>query len=324
MSSTGAGSSPTSAACLPVCAVVVTYQPDAELPSRLAPMVRQSGQLVIVDNGSDEPALSALRHWSFSSDKVELLELGDNLGLAAALNRGFDRAAELGFHTVISYDQDSLPAPGMVKELLRVMSEYGDRDRVAAVGPAIVDRNAPVESYRWLRANPAFPPLFQRVASNGEYRDDVTFIITSGALMPLAVFRAIGPFDEDLFIDYIDHEYCLRARAHGYRVLVSGRAQLLHSLGVKRELRIGRYTVRPTFHAADRLYYIFRNRIPLLKRYGLREFHWLAFDLVATGYNLLRVALFEDDRLRKLRAVIAGTTDGLLGRTGARRRRPGS
>ncbi len=44
-----------------VCAVLVTYHPDAELPSRVARVLREVGALVIVDNGSGEAALAMLR-----------------------------------------------------------------------------------------------------------------------------------------------------------------------------------------------------------------------------------------------------------------------
>jgi rhamnosyltransferase len=301
-----------------VCAVVVTFFPDEGVVDRLSAVHDQAGHLIVVDNGSNAQALAVLEAWRAGKPNVELLVLGRNTGLAAALNRGLAKAEELGFELAITFDQDSTPASGMVAELLRTLANYPESRRVAVVGPTIVDRNAPVECYRWLRPNPVFPALFQRVSCEDVYREDVTFVITSGALMPLAAYRELGPLQEDLFIDYVDHEYCLRARARGYRVLVAGRARLLHALGAKRVMRVGRYSVRPTFHAADRLYYIYRNRIPLLKRYGLREFHWLAFDLLATGHNLFRVAFFEDDRWRKLSSVLEGTVDGLLGRTGAR------
>jgi rhamnosyltransferase len=301
-----------------VCAVVVTYFPDDCVVDRLSAVRDQSGHLIVVDNGSNGETLAVLEAWRAGKPDVELMVLGRNAGLAAALNRGLAKAEQLGFEVAITFDQDSTPAPAMVAELLRTLVDYPESHRVAVVGPTIVDRNAPAESYRWLRPNPDYPALFQRVSCEDVYRDDVTFVITSGSLMPLAAVRELGPLREDLFIDYVDHEYCLRARARGYRVLVAGRARLLHALGAKREMRVGPFTIRPTFHATDRLYYIYRNRIPLLSRYGLREFHWLAFDLLATGHNLFRVACFEDDRWRKLLSALEGTVDGLLGRTGAR------
>jgi rhamnosyltransferase len=303
-----------------VCAVVVTFHPDESVLERLETMRSQSGMLLIVDNGSDEGTLASLRGWSERNPGVELIPQGRNIGLASALNVGLGRALDRGFEYAVTYDQDSVPAADMVRGLIKCQREHPRPERLAVIGPTIVDRNAPIESYRWLASDPRFPLLFERVAVEHGCRDDVTFVITSGSLMPLTVFRELGPLREDLFIDYVDHEYCLRARAEGYRILATGNARLLHALGDKRELRLGTYAVRPTFHGAERLYYIYRNRLPLLRRYGLREPHWVVFDVLATTHNLLRVALFENERRRKLAAAFQGTVDGFLGRLGPRRR----
>jgi len=38
----------------------------------------------------------------------------------------------------------------------------------------------------------------------------VTMLVTSGSMIELATWQALGGFDEGLFIDYIDTDYCLR------------------------------------------------------------------------------------------------------------------
>jgi len=37
-------------------------------------------------------------------------------------------------------------------------------------------------------------------------------VITSGSLLPLATYADIGPFREEFFIDFVDTDYCFRAR----------------------------------------------------------------------------------------------------------------
>ncbi len=153
----------------------------------------------------------------------------------------------------------------------------------------------------------------------GPLRDDVTFVITSGALMDLDVYRSIGPFRDEFFIDYVDHEYCLRAKRNGYAIVVVRDALLYHSLGDKQERSIGRFRFRPTFHSADRLYYIHRNAVRMRLEYGLAFPHWLLFDVTSSTYNLLRVLTFEDHRGKKLAAIIDGVVDGVRGRMGKRK-----
>ena len=42
--------------------------------------------------------------------------------------------------------------------------------------------------------------------------------ITSGSLMPVEIFDRCGWFEEDLIIDRVDDEYCLRVRSMGYTI----------------------------------------------------------------------------------------------------------
>src|SRR5277367_2887275 len=77
-----------------VCAVLVTYHPDSELPARLSRMAPQVGALVIVDNGSAETELRMLRELA-ADPRIHLILNFENLGVARALNLGVQRAASL-------------------------------------------------------------------------------------------------------------------------------------------------------------------------------------------------------------------------------------
>ena len=64
-------------------AVIVTMNPDIErVRSNVESLIRQGFAVIIVDNHSKEPA--ALR----SIEHACLIELPDNIGIAAALNEG--------------------------------------------------------------------------------------------------------------------------------------------------------------------------------------------------------------------------------------------
>jgi len=43
--------------------------------------------------------------------------------------------------------------------------------------------------------------------------------MTSGNLLNLHAVKQIGGFSEDLFIDRVDQEYCLRLRMNNFRVI---------------------------------------------------------------------------------------------------------
>lgn len=302
-----------------VCAVIVTFHPDERFPDRLAAIADQAAHTVIVDNGSAPASLERLR-LATRDRPASLLENGRNLGLGAALNQGLRTARDLGFLWAVTYDQDSRPAPGMVATLQEAIAAAPAPGRVACAGPRIAEENIPADHHRWIRPRPGFPLLFQRFDPPAPAA--ATFVITSGCLTSLALAPFPDPFREDFFIDYLDHDFCLRARRNLLNVLAVPGARLFHNLGAKTEIDIGGRTVRPTNHGANRLYYIHRNRWSLLRRYALSEPHWAAFDCTFNVLNLVRVALFEKDRPAKLRAVFDAHVDALRGRLGPRPSRP--
>ena len=292
-------------------AVVVTFFPDEGVRARLERLKAEFTAVIVVDNGSDPDSRGRL-----DIAGVQLLPLERNLGLAAALNLGLAEAERQGFRWAVTFDQDSTPRPGLLRALWKSRQAHRSPERVAVVGPRLVEERVGGEACRWIVPHPRLRWWFSRVSCVDHDLPGVAFVITSGALTDLKIMREIGPMDEALFIDYIDHDYCLRARAAGYDVVVSAGAVLLHNLGAKRDIRVAGRTVRPTFHSARRHRYMARNRWTVWRRHARRFPHWAAFDAVHSGLNAVRVLVFEDGRMAKLAAMLRGSWDGWLGRRG--------
>ena len=298
-----------------ICAVVIAFEPPPTFTSALSAIASQVGGVVVVDNASCPPAEERVSRPDVRAS-VEWIKNSENEGVAAALNQGIDRARELGFSWAVTLDQDSRAAPSMVSELIGTLRRSDDPGRVAVVGANPVETGTPGARYAWLRGGDARRWLFRKTDARGGDLSDVTMVITSGALTSLNAFAHIGPFDERLFIDYVDTEYCLRAQLSGFAIHASARATLFHHLGERSVVRFLCIKVRPTFHPPIRLYYTWRNRVHMLRKYGSAFPHWMLYDLLAATYNVLRIVAFEDHKLGKLRACWAGTRDGLKGEVG--------
>jgi rhamnosyltransferase len=129
----------------------------------------------------------------------------------------------------------------------------------------------------------------------------------------LSVFQAVGPFREELFIDYVDHEYALRARSCGVRIL--------RCEGIGMEQPIGETHLTPfghlrSTHSPVRTYYFFRNSLAIALEYASRfpSFAlWIGWQQFKT---LVKVALFLQPKVQYLRAVRRGWMDGIAGRLG--------
>ena len=290
-----------------VCAVVVTYHPNCELPARISRVLPQVGALVIVDNGSGDAELRMLRELAANPLITVVLNL-DNLGIARALNIGIQRAVALGFTWVLLLDQDTCVDDDMVQTLFAVHAAFPDRDRLAVVGSGFRDVNAAAQE--------------PNTEILGDGWEEAESVITSGSLVPLNTHAAVGAFREDFFIDYVDTEYCFRARAKGYRVIRTRKPIMSHAIGA-----ITRHSVlwmnKWTFnHSADRRYYIARNDTVMLREYGHYVLGLWALKSFGRCVRLCkRIALYEQMKTRKMAAVAQGWWDGVRGHMGPRARR---
>jgi len=291
------------------CAVVVTYHPDETVMENVNAIAAECACVVIVDNGSPAAVQAAFA----GLPRVEVIALGENRGVAAALNVGARHALKLGFSWMATFDQDSRPMPGMMAAL----RETAERNPPASVvAPRIVESGVGAADYRWVRPHPRAGWLFQRVTCGESDLPAVTMAITSGSLIELATWEKLGGFDEDLFIDYVDIDYCLRVRRAGRAVAVSAGAKLLHKLGARQTGVWLGHEFRPTHHAAFRHYFIGRNRVHLWRRHARVAPHWALFDFCFAFYNAFRVVAFEPQKGSKIKAMSLGAWDGWRGRMG--------
>ena len=297
----------------PIAAVMVTFNPTSSVVKCISAIVEQVAELVIVDNGSEPAVINEINMLINKRRNISLILLGDNFGIAHALNVGCRMLLEKSYRWCVTFDQDSQPFNEMVVELYKTWHSFPFKDRVAVVGPQIIDVNAMESPQKYLRLGKF--PCFSRVETYND-RDDVSVVITSGSLINLDVLDSCGMFMETLFIDYVDTEYCLRLLRQGFRIGVSHNAKLYHSLGDKEVHSMVGLKFIPTNHSALRRYYMARNSIFMIKNYGLKFPSWLCYDIVASTYNFFRIAFCESDRLKKTFYSLKGYCHGFRGVTG--------
>ena len=285
---------------LNVCAAIVTFHPGAGFPESFAALMDRVPKWLIVDNRSSDEARQRLR--TLSSPSVEVLENADNLGIAAALNRAARRAQALGFEWLLTFDQDSRPDAQLVTKVVEAYSELPDGARVGMIGCNFV-----MEGAKWL--------FYDCDAADSRMVERAT-VITSGSLLSLKAFAQVGPFREDLFIDGVDSEFCLRLRRHGYQVFAVCEPLMRHTVG-----ELGAHPKLParmriTHHSALRRYYITRNTLVVARQYWRHEPAWVALSLRVLFSGFVGAMLFERQKWRKLGATVLGIIDALRGRMG--------
>ena len=279
-----------------VCAVIVSYNPHPTFLANISAIGGQAGHVVVVDNGSASDAeqyLSALE----VHQECTVIRNHQNLGIAAALNIGVSWAMERGFDWIATFDQDSRVSDGFIVQMLESYRQASNPEKVAIVAPTYVDRESGMQQ-----------PIMR--ARSGE--NLVT--MASGNMLPSSTIRSVGAFDESLYMDYVDIEYCLRARRKGMRILQSP-AVLFHSCGRLTQHRLFGCRFGASNHSAERRYYITRNRVRLMMPFAA-DWSWLWREIKMMLAEATKIALVEDNKWKKFRAMAAGIADALSGKMG--------
>jgi rhamnosyltransferase len=205
-------------------------------------------------------------------------------------------------------DQDSVPDPGMVAAL---SSAYGELvaagNKVAAVGPRFRDRESGRLSSHVRFGMMRFVPL---ACEPGKRVITTDLLISSGSLISIEALDAIGEMDEVLFIDQVDTEWVLRARAKGYAVWGHCEAAMTHTLGEqRRRVWFGRWREIP-LHKPFRYYYMFRNSL-LLQRRSYPCWAWRRVDMIRLLQIVVFMTMFHPQRLQALQSMLSGLWDGV-------------
>lgn len=284
-----------------VCAVVVAYFPDVNFEARLQTILPQVARLVVVDNTPDAIFLSPdiIAAWG---ERLHCIGNVTNKGVATALNQGLQYAFQQGYPWVLTLDQDTNCYPNMVAILGKVYENCSPKP--ALIGSNYLDpRNH----------KPKVPP------QGNECLEQKT-VITSGSLVNVKIALSIGGFREDYFIDQVDHEFCLRLRTQGCRVVISREPVMAHSVGGPGGVDVPFLGILPN-HPPLRKYYIARNTVVTISTYWRQEPEWCLRRFARLILGLGHMAVLEEDRLAKVRAFTAGIADGIFRRLGPCRRK---
>lgn len=261
-----------------IAAVVVLYRPASDVADNIAAFAGQVDRVYAVDNTENADPGVEERLRAFAN--LQYIPLGDNLGIAAALNAGLAAARDAGYSWALTMDQDSTADEGMVAALASATIECGEAGPIGVIAPVHRDDSG-------------------HTAKHAEGCADVLTVITSGDLLNIAAWDEVGRFDESLFIDQVDHELCLRLQVHGYRVVECSCAGMLHRLGAMTVHRFPRHAYVSN-HSALRRYYITRNRLEVVRKYGDAFPKFRRREMRGLRRDLSKILLHEDHKIDKV------------------------
>jgi len=277
-----------------IAGVVVLYYPDVDCIQNIYSYLNQIDYLFAIDNS--EIQNSELINKLIQNSKVKYIFNKENLGIAAAMNQASSLAIKNNFDFLLTMDQDSSVDSKLIENYRKffLSSNFSD-----------IGILAPVPNY--------YPESDEEKLPGSKEKD---VVITSGCLLNLRIFEKVGPFKEDLFIDYVDFEYCLRLWRKKYKVVQLYSAKIYHQLGNLERKNILFWKVYITNHTPIRYYYRTRNRLYVDIKYLLVYSSFVFKDIFIFFNELVKVIFFERDKLSKLKMILLGVKDFLRNKYG--------
>lgn len=288
-----------------IATIIVTYNPKINnLNLLINALLSQGLNIFIIDNNSVEDINSISSE--FRNKKLQVYTANSNLGIAAAQNIGLKLAFNKGFKSIFLLDQDSQITNNFSVKLTEVFND----PLVNIVAPVYYDV---IKGYEYPLVD--ILPSGRRkkyLPKNLSTPIDISVAISSGMLIRRSVFDKVGMFDEGLFIDYVDTEWCLRCASHDISIRIHPSAVMNHSIGEKSLTLLG---FRVPVHSPVRRYYRIRNAFHLLRMKHvpkLMAFRELLFGLI---HQLILIAL-QTDRKDYLIYYLKAVRDGIAGKYG--------
>lgn len=299
-----------------IASVTVAYNGVEVLRSHLDSLRQQSrklDQIVVVDNASTDDMASLL---ATEYPEVTLLTLPENVGVGGGLAAGLAYAVlEQKHDWVWIFDQDSVPAPDALENLLSGLSHLnGTEASTAILAPRCVNRQTgtfyPALSLRAGR----FEPLMHKADAAVAFVD---MVISSGSLIRRECIERVGLPRADFFMDFVDYEHCLRLRHHGYSIALVRDSILEHAIGVSHEVDFFGRRKFWADHVPWREYYMARNETFTMWQYSPHLATKL-FVVERLLQHALGILLFGKKKIACLRMMWRGFFDGRCGRLGIR------
>lgn len=277
-----------------IAGVVILYHPDIEqLSDNIQTYMNGLKQLYVYDNSESktpglEEALLKLH------PSIQYHYFNANEGIAKRLNQAIAQATLNQYDYLLTMDQDSSFKDGDFDKYKLSIQSSGDSN-MAQFG---------------VNCQPDF------TLPKDEPEEALT-LITSGSILNVSLAKHIGPFNEDLFIDFVDAEFSYRVIQNGYTNLMFSNIVLNHALGTLVEGRgLGNFkkTLRIT-HAPIRVYYIIRNGLYLLfKAKGLTG--TMKKDVIRCIKIIKNDLIYNPELLAVYKNLFSGISAFLMNRMG--------
>ncbi len=284
-----------------ISVIIPTFNSWETLKSCIASIQKQTLkplEIIIVDNASIDGTSEKVRK---GFPQIEIVRLKENTGVTGGRNAGI-KVVNRKTDYLFFFDHDMVANEKMLEELVKVAESnpkigivtpkiyyFEDKKRIWAAGTEINLWTGQV--------------LFRGGKDRGQYNKIADVQVAPAAmLVRKEMIDKIGRFDDIYFATYEDTDFCFRARKAGYRVVYIPKAITYHKIPLRERESVERLL--------SRAYWVGRNRMIFMKRYGKNFWLFLLFLPVFTLYYGFLALRFK--KISGMVDFLRGTLSGFL------------
>lgn len=271
--------------------IIVLYYPNIKEISRKLKLFPKNYQWILVDNTPKQDL-------NLTADNITYIPLYENMGIATAQNRGIEVLLKYKCTHIVFFDQDSNIESSypqkIVDEFERIKLSY---EQLFLLGPKIINKTNDKE----------YTSAIHKDIINDSNFIPKREIISSGSCCETQAIKQIGKLKDDLFIDYVDFEWCWRAKAKGFICGITNKIALEHKVGTK-EIYLWNYII--IISSPFRYYYQNRNYLYLTKKRYV-PMQWKIATGIKVLLRLIYFPLFINKGGKYWRNMLKGIKSGI-------------
>lgn len=281
-----------------ICALIVIYQPKIDLLTRtINSLIDNVDEVLIYQNSLVD--INYALNLQFYGD-------GTNVGIAKAQNVLIEAAVKQKFNFALFSDQDTIYPIDFLKKITPL---FRRNKNIVAVAPGWSNslKSSEFNGFHQFDKSGKI-----KLCTSISEPVSISHAISSGMIIDLQLSKNVGPFDEDLFIDWVDNDWCWRANAMGYKILGDPRTLINHQLGTRSVLLFNRFF---SVRSPERNYFIIRNALILMRKHkNLNIRKYLALKII---HHFIFSLLASQSKRKELKTLLKALSDGFYNKVGA-------
>ena len=280
---------------------MILYNPEYEVIKNIETYIKECDIFYIVDNGNGRKIYDYLK---IKYSNIKYVAHSENLGISYSLNKILNLIIKENIDYLLTMDQDSFFVNGTMENYKKSLVTVNWKETLA-LSPKIIDYNEKID--------------FRNKVIYENSNRPITRIITSGSIVNVKVAKKIGGWDEKLFIDDVDFEFCYRGILNNYKCIncIQG-VYLRHKVGNLFRCKNKIFNkVIESDHNYIRTYYIVRNGIYVYFKYHkLNEIIFLKWYIRNLLKLFINIILYKNEKIKNLKAYRDGIIDYLRNKMG--------